>query len=64
MIQARPKTPKDASPIEVVLCTDARFFDASGNVTEDEMNAVHLEETLAVVVLRAVHSAPPIPNCP
>ena len=34
MIQARPKTPKDASAIEIVLCTDARFFDASGKVAQ------------------------------
>jgi hypothetical protein len=64
IIQARPKTSKDASPIEVVLCTDARFIDASGRVTEDEMNAVRLEETLTVVLLREVNSAPAIPNCP
>ncbi len=63
-IQARPKASKDASPIEVVLCTDARFIDASGRVTEDEMNAVRLEEKLTVVLLREVNSAPAIPNCP
>ena len=64
MIQARPKTPKDASPFEVVLCTDARFFDASGQVTEDEMNAARLEEKLTVVMLRELNSRPAIPNCP
>ncbi len=64
IIQARPKTSKDALPIEVVLCTDARFIDASGRVTEDEMNAVRLEEKLTVVLLREVNSAPAIPNCP
>ena len=64
MIQARPKSPKDASPLEVVLCTDARFFDASGKATEDEVNAVRLEEKLTVVMVREVNSAPAIPNCP
>ena len=64
MIQARPKAPKDALPVEVVLCTDARFFDASGKETEDETNAVRLEEKLSVVMLRQVNSAPAIPNCP
>ncbi len=64
IIQARPKSSKDALPIEVVLCTDARFIDASGRVTEDEMNAVRLEEKLTVVMLRDVNSAPAIPNCP
>jgi hypothetical protein len=64
MIQARPKTPKNALPIEIVLCTDARFFDASGKVTEDEMNAVRLEEKLTVIILREINSTPVIPNCP
>ena len=64
MIRARPKTPKDASALEVVLCTDARFFDAAGKVTEDEINAVRLEEKLTVVMLREGNSAPAIPNCP
>ncbi len=64
MIQSRPKTPKDAAPLEVVLCADARFFDASGQVTEDEINAVRLEEKLTVVMLREVNSAPAIPTCP
>ena len=64
MIQARPKTPKNASPLEVVLCTDARFFDASGRVTEDETNAVRLEEKLTFVILRELNSVPAIPNCP
>lgn len=64
MIQARPKTPKGASPLEVVLCTEARFLDASGKPTGDETNAVRLEEKLTVVMLREVNSAPAIPNCP
>ena len=64
VIQARPKTPKGASPLEVVLCTDARFFDASGRVTEDEINAVRLEEKLTFVILRDLNSVPAIPNCP
>jgi len=64
IIQARPKTPKNANPIEVVLCTDARFLDASGKVTQDEANAAHLAETLTVVMLRDVNSSPAIPSCP
>ncbi len=64
MIQARPKASKDALPLEVVLCTDARFFDASGQVTEDEINAVRLEEKLTVVILRELNRLPAIPNCP
>lgn len=64
MIQARPKSSKDAPPLEVILCTDARFFDASGKMTEDEVNAVRLEEKLTVVMLREVNSAPAIPSCP
>jgi len=64
MIQARPKIPKDASPLEVVICTDALFFDASGRATEDEINAVRLEEKLTAVILRELNSHPAIPNCP
>jgi len=64
MIKARPKTPANASPIEVVLCTDTRFFDASGRVTQEETNATRLEEKLSVVMLREANSAPAIPNCP
>lgn len=64
IIQARPKTPKDASPLEVVLCTDARFFDASGKTTQDETSAVRFEEKLNLVMLREFNSAPAIPNCP
>jgi hypothetical protein len=64
MIQARPRTPKDALPIEVVLCTDARFFDASGKLIQDETNAVRLEEKLTVVMLRESNGAPAIPTCP
>ncbi|MGE5215471.1 MAG: hypothetical protein ACM3SP_00550 [Chloroflexota bacterium] len=64
MIQARRKSLKDAPPLEVILCTDARFFDESGKMTEDEVNAVRLEEKLTVVMLRQVNSAPPIPSCP
>jgi len=64
MIPARPRTPKDALPIEVVLCTDARFFDASGKSIQDEMNAVRVEEKLTAVMLREVNSAPAIANCP
>jgi len=44
--------------IEVMLCTDAQFFDASGKLTRDEMNAVRLEEKLTVVMLREVNAAP------
>ena len=64
MIQARPKTPKDASLLEVVLCTDARFFDASGRATEDETNAARFDEKLTAVILRELNSRPAIPNCP
>jgi Ran GTPase-activating protein (RanGAP) involved in mRNA processing and transport len=64
MVQVRPKSPKDAPPLELVICTDARFFDASGNRTDDEMKAVRLEEKLTVVMLRQINSAPAIPECP
>jgi hypothetical protein len=64
MIQARPKAPKDAAPLEIVLCTDARFFDASGKPTQDETNAARVEEKLAAVMLREAGSAPAIPSCP
>jgi hypothetical protein len=64
IVQARPKAPKGAAPLEVVLCTEARFFDASGKMTDDEMKAVRLEEKLTLVMLRELNSAPAIPNCP
>jgi hypothetical protein len=64
MIQARPRIPKNALPIEVVLCTEARFFDTSGELIQDEINAVRLEEKLTVVMLREVNSAPAMANCP
>ncbi len=48
MIQARPRIPKDALPIEVVLCTQARFFDGSGKLIQDEMNAVGLRDPISV----------------
>jgi hypothetical protein len=63
MIHARPRTPENGSALEVVLCTDVRFFDESGQVTEDEINAVRLEEKLTAVMLREANSAPPIPSC-
>jgi hypothetical protein len=64
IIQARPKLPENAARIEVVLCTDAQFFDASGKVTRDQFNAARLEETLTAVMLRDVKSTPAIPSCP
>ena len=63
-IQAHPKTSRNAAPIEIVLCTDARFFDSSGQAVQDETNAVRLEEKLTVVMLREINSAPASPNCP
>ncbi len=50
--------------LEVVLCTDARFFDASGNEIQDETVAVRIEERLTAVLLREANSRPPIPDCP
>ena len=64
MIRARPKLAQDAAPIEIVLCTDARFLDASGNVTQDQVNAAHVEENVTAVILRDVDSSPAMPNCP
>ena len=64
LIQARPKTPGNSRVLEVVLCTDARFFDESEKETEDEANAVRLVEKLTVVMLRELDAAPPIPSCP
>jgi hypothetical protein len=47
MIQGRPKGSKDGVPLEVVLCTDARFLDQSGHAVEDETSAVRVEEHLS-----------------
>ena len=64
IVIARPKAPKDAAPLEIVLCTDTRFFDPSGRPTEDEANAARLEEKLTAVMLRETGSKPAIPSCP
>jgi len=64
MIRARPKASKDTSPLELVLCTDVRFFDEAGHVVEDETRAARLEEKLSAVMIREMGSLPPIPNCP
>lgn len=64
IITARQKAAKDSAPLEIVLCTDIRFFDPSGKPTQDEANAARLEETLTAVMLREAGSRPPIPNCP
>jgi hypothetical protein len=64
MIEARPKGLKDGAPLEVVLCTDARFVNESGRVVESEETAVRIEEKLTAVVLREVGTHPAMPNCP
>jgi Ran GTPase-activating protein (RanGAP) involved in mRNA processing and transport len=64
MIEARPKGAKDGRPLEVVLCTDARFLDESGKVVESEMTAVRVEERLTTVMLREFGATPAIPSCP
>lgn len=64
IIRARPKTPQNAAPIEVVLCTDAKFFDGSGKPTRDKANAARFAETLTVVMLRDADASPAIPSCP
>ena len=64
IVIARPKALKDAAPLEIILCTDTRFFDPSGRPTEDEANAARLEETLTAVMLRETGSKPAIPGCP
>jgi hypothetical protein len=63
-IRARPKTPRNAATLEIVLCTDARFLDASGKETSDQMSAVRVEERLAAMMLREAGSKPAIPSCP
>jgi hypothetical protein len=64
IIRAKPKAPHDAAALEIVICTDTRFFDPSGKATEDEANAARLEETFTAVMLREAGSKPPIPGCP
>jgi hypothetical protein len=64
IIRAKPKAPSGAAALEIVICTDTRFFDPSGKATEDEANAARLEETLAAVMLREAGSRPAIPSCP
>ena len=64
MIEARPKATKERIPIQVVLCTDARFLDGSGNVAENEMKAVRVEEKLTAVMLREIDARPAVPEGP
>jgi hypothetical protein len=64
IIEARPRGSKDGNPLEIVLCTDARFLDESGHVVQDETSATRVEEHLTAVMLREVGSAPAIPSCP
>jgi hypothetical protein len=64
MIEARPKGSKDGRPVELVLCTDARFLDESGKVVESEINATRVEEKLTAIMVREVGSLPAIPSCP
>ncbi len=64
MIEARPKGSKGGSPVELVLCTDARFVDETGKVVESEAKATRVEEKLTAVMLREVGSLPAIPTCP
>jgi hypothetical protein len=63
-IRARPKTPRNAAALEIVLCTEARFFDASGKETSDQFGAARVEERLAAMMLREAGSKPAIPSCP
>jgi hypothetical protein len=64
MIEARPKGSKGGSPVELVLCTDARFVDETGKVVESQMKATRVEEKLTAVMLREVGTLPAIPTCP
>jgi hypothetical protein len=64
IIRARPKTPKNAAPLEIVLCTEALFFDAAGKQLPNEKNAVRVEERLGPMMLREAGSKPAIPSCP
>ena len=64
MIEARPKGSKGGSPVELVLCTDARFVDETGKVVETETKAARVEEKLTAVMVREVGSLPAVPPCP
>ena len=64
LVEARPKGSKGGKPVELVLCTDARFVDEAGEVVANEMKATRVEEKLTVIILREVGSQPAIPECP
>ncbi len=64
MIEARPKGSKGGRPVELVLCTDARFLDEAGNVAANEMKATRVEEKLTVVMFREIGAVPAVPTCP
>ena len=64
VIEARPKGSKGGTPLEVILCTDARFLDDEGKAIESDMKATRVEETLTAVMLRELGSSPAVPTCP
>lgn len=64
MVEARPRGSLGRPPIELVLCTEARFLDEHGRVVQSEMTAHRVEETLTAVMLREIGSRPAIPACP
>ena len=64
MIRGGRRGSNGDTTLEIVLCTKARFLDASGKATESAMNAARVEERLTVVMLREANSVPAIPTCP
>ena len=64
MIEARPKGSKAGRPVELILCTEARFVDEAGRVVESEVKATRVEEKLTAVMIREVGSLPAVPTCP
>ena len=63
-IHARPKGAHDGRDVEIVLCTDTRFLDASGKPAATEFAAFRVEETLTAVMLREAGTSPAMPRCP
>lgn len=66
-VRARPRSPAaGASPIRVVVCTEARFIDEAGKVIKEDSDALfdaaRVEETLTAVMIEEDNYAPPV--CP
>jgi hypothetical protein len=67
-IQAVPKSPEGAKPVEIVLCTRSSFLDEAGQAIPEgsdlEFSAVRVEEKLTAVFLREATGTYNPAQCP